>query len=624
MSDTGHEAAQAGGRGRKLGIWLAGLAGLVLGAGAAGVERWVGHEAVISAARAEVAATEVVAGRQDAELARRADGALAAQSRETKNAATQQAAAIAPTEVVAPPDYWHLALAKALEGARPAVAKAWSTDGAAVFVDAAGLTAAGDAVLAALTDARARGLRDPSARSDELRQQAAALPTAGTEVAKAEARAALEVAVALEAEALAADLMARPRADVVLKDERGRYLSPDVLTAEPPPPLDDAAVVAMREAAGRGAEGFNAWLGALLPATEQYQRLVEAARRYEGLCAAGGFGEVSALSPGKKNEGRGDAAQAALALQKRLAVEGYLAGEPSGTMDDATREALTRYQANHQLDETGTLDAPTIEALNVPCETRLRTLRHNAQRWRTTARQAEATFVEVNLAAQRVRFVADGVEKMAQRAVVGSGRWYWNSDAKRRVYATASPILHDEINQVVVNPSWTVPASIVRQEFQKKIDKDPEWLAKKGYEVVVSKGGLRTIVEPPGPRNTLGDVKMLFPNSESVYLHDTNQRRFFAKARRDLSHGCIRVHNALDFATELLTWEASQRGETWPDRKVHSLAVYNTTYWFKLEKFIPVFVEYYTASVGDDGVVSFHWDIYDYDRVFFEGPLGPK
>ncbi|MEZ4268974.1 MAG: L,D-transpeptidase family protein, partial [Myxococcota bacterium] len=367
---------------------------------------------------------------------------------------------------------------------------------------------------------------------------------------------------------------------------------------------------------------LKTWMDSRLPKAEQYQRLVEAARRYDAMCAAGGFPTV-ALIRDRKKDAKAEA-ERIRTLQLRLAAEGYFTGEPTGVLDEATGAALTRYQANHQLEESGRLDAETLEILNIPCDIRLRSIRHNAQRWRTTARTDEAVYVEVNLAAQRVEFVVDGTVRMAQRTVVGTGRWYWNDEEERRIYPKASPILHDEINQVIVNPSWTVPPSIVRQEFQKKIDKDPLWLEKKGYIVVESPNGLKTVVQPPGPKNTLGDVKMIFPNSESVYLHDTNQRSYFRRARRDLSHGCIRVHNALDFATELLEWDAETRGERWPDRRVHTLARNDKTYWYRLEKHIPIFIEYYTATVDDDGLVGFHWDVYDYDRVFFEGQLGRR
>lgn len=597
---------------------MAGLAGLALGATTAGVQHWIGGRGAGGTARAEMFA------------AAPSGSALAAVVSESRD--RPRAVATAPPQHQSPlanpprPDPWNLALAKALEGAPPEIARSWGADPARTFVGDAGLSPAGTALLAAMEDARSRGLRDPSARAAELRSLAEDLPLASQDqaaaVRRAEQLARLEVALAVAADALVSDLMPRPREEIVLADRRGRYLSPDTLTTEPPPTLDAATLDAMREAARGGEAAFDAWLAEQLPQSEQYRRLVEAARRYEPMCAAGGFPTVAPIRARKKDS-VGEA-ERTRTLQMRLAAEGYLLAEPTGALDEATRAALTRYQANQQIEETGTLDEETLEALNIPCDVRLRSLRHNAERWRSSARVDEEVYVEVNLAAQRVEFVVDGTVRMSQRTVVGTGRWYWNDEEERRIYPKASPILHDEIIQVIVNPSWTVPPSIVRQEFQKKIDKDPLWLEKKGYVVVESPNGLKTIVQPPGPKNTLGDVKMIFPNSESVYLHDTNQRSYFRRARRDLSHGCIRVHNALDFASELLAWDAQTRGERWPDRRVHSLARGDKTYWYKLSEPIPIFIEYYTATVDDDGLVGFHWDIYDYDRVFFEGQLGRR
>lgn len=618
MSDTEHKAEQATGDSRWSRIWLAGLAGLALGVATAGVQHWAGSRSVVRVAHAEMSAAAPNGTALKALVSEARD-----RGRGAVDAAPQPSAA---TPEAPRPDPWNLALAKALQGAPPEIGRSWVAEPAPTFVGKNGLSSAATALLDAMVDARHRGLQDPSGRAAELRALAEALPPASDDepgrVRRAEAVARLEVALAIAADTLVSDLMPRPRSEVVLVDGKGRYLSPDVLTSEPPPPLDDVRVSAMRSAAREGGVAFTAWLAGQLPQSEQYKRLVEAARGYEPMCAAGGFPVVAPIRA--KKQDAPEEAERTRTVQLRLAAEGYLAGEPTGELDEATGAALTRYQANQQLDETGELDEETIAALNVPCDIRLRSLRLNAQRWRSSARGAEPVYVEVNLAAQRVEFVVDGVVRMSQRTVVGTGRWFWNEEEKRRIYPKASPILHDEIIQVIVNPSWTVPSSIVRGEFQKRLDKDPLWLEKKGYVVVENARGLKTVVQPPGPKNTLGDVKMIFPNSESVYLHDTNQRSYFKRARRDLSHGCIRVHNALDFASELMIWDAARRGERWPDRRIHVLARSDRTYVFKLDVPIPIFIEYYTATVDDDGLVGFHWDIYDYDRVFFEGKLGRR
>ena len=221
-----------------------------------------------------------------------------------------------------------------------------------------------------------------------------------------------------------------------------------------------------------------------------------------------------------------------------------------------------------------------------------------------------------------MRYHRDGALRIEKRTVVGSGKWFWARKDKLRVYPKASPVLHDEISQVVVNPSWTVPPSIVRQEFRPRIEEDPDWLEKKGYVLKTSANGHDVVVQPPGPNHTLGDVKMLFPNRESVYLHDTNKKFYFTVPRRDLSHGCVRVQDALDFAAALLVDDWNLKGERFPARKIHALGRTNKTYWYKLHEPIPVYLEYYTASVGPDGEVRFHPDVYEYDRRHFEGPLG--
>ena len=113
--------------------------------------------------------------------------------------------------------------------------------------------------------------------------------------------------------------------------------------------------------------------------------------------------------------------------------------------------------------------------------------------------------------------------------------------------------------------------------------------------------------------NTLGEVKFIFPNSESIYLHDTNNRYGFRSARRDMSHGCIRVQDALDFATVLLMEDYRRRDKSFAKRTLHRLSRKDKTIVFKLQEPLPVFLEYYTASVDADGIVRFHPDVYDYD-----------
>jgi murein L,D-transpeptidase YcbB/YkuD len=269
------------------------------------------------------------------------------------------------------------------------------------------------------------------------------------------------------------------------------------------------------------------------------------------------------------------------------------------------------FRANRQIPDKEIDRRDLVEALAAPCEDRLATLLLNVKRWRVSAWNGESAYVEVNIAAQELRYVRDGIEAARERTIVGSTRWYFDKDLDRRLNVLATPILKDLISRIVVNPHWTVPPRIARNEIDREIAKDPSYLERNNMEVI-EVGGRRMYRQRPGEDNALGLIKILFPNRESVYLHDTPKKGAFRRAVRALSHGCVRVDNAVDLGIALLSHDATRQGEDFDAWGVRSRLggeplIYNLT------TPIPIFLEYYTASVTDDGAVRFHPDIYAYD-----------
>lgn len=478
---------------------------------------------------------------------------------------------------------------------------------AAAWLAAAG---AGDDRLRATGDS----LRDANPDLEE-----AATSRAGALTGRIAEQATLELGFARAAVALSHALAPRPRTEAVLHGRKGRYLSPDVLWQAAIGPVPAELVAAVLAAARAGAQELTAHLQTRLPTVGDYAALGAASRRYEALCEAGGWAPVRV--PKHIRGRRWKKASRIEAVQVRLATEGWLDRDPTGVYDDPTVEAVKRFQRAHHVKATGSFEEHTAREMNVPCAERLAAIRLNIRRWRHTARQDEPTYVHVNLSATEVVYVRDGEEKARNRTVVGSGRWFWSRKEKRRLYPKKSPLLTDTISKVVVNPSWKIPYSIVRGEILPRIEKDPDYLAKKGYIVRTGSTGRQQYVEPPSATNTLGQVKLLFPNSESIYLHDTNQRGFFNNSRRDLSHGCIRVHDALDFAAEILVDDFAHVGERFRQGTIHKQSRNNSTYVYGLEQDVPVFLEYYSVSPDPDGsgMMRFHIDIYDYDLEVFEG-----
>jgi len=413
---------------------------------------------------------------------------------------------------------------------------------------------------------------------------------------------------------LVAELPPAPRTTPVLSDAAtGFYNSPDITWRGTPLRVPSPeALAAARDAARDGR--LDAYLTGLLPAHPQYLRLVAAAERYAGICASGGWGVVAAPRIGKK-KGWLPPPEVAQVLQTRLAREGYYpppGTPPSGVWDADTEAALAVYRAARQVPAKGIDDPDLIAALAVPCEARLATLELNVQRWRVTAWQREPTFVEVNVAAQELRYVRDHELVMTQRTIVGATKWYFDKDLKRRLNLHATPILSDHISRIVVNPIWAVPPKIAKNEIDLEVAKDPTYLERHRIQLVTSERG-RTYIQSPGPDNALGVIKILFPNDESVYLHDTPKKGAFRLAVRALSHGCVRVQNAVDFGVALLRADAEVAGRPFDEPAVRSRAGRGGSVVIDLTVEVPVFLEYYTASVDDAGTVRFHPDIYAYD-----------
>ena len=440
---------------------------------------------------------------------------------------------------------------------------------------------------------------------------------------KGAVRAELEIRIAEALIAMAASVRPIPRTKAILKT-RKRYLSPDVLWKNATIPVatpEDAAKVL--EAASKGRDALATLLAAQLPPYRQYTRLIEATKRYENICAKGPWPKVVVPSRKKRRRKAWMTPENIRVIQTRLQLEGFFTGEPSGVWDDATKAALTAYQRLRHLKPKGRYTRKTAKNLNVPCTRRLKVLALNVKRWRHSALNVSQFHVFVNLPAFTGRYVVDGKTLATRRVVVGSGRNYWSPKVKRRVYKNATPILSDLITSIIMNPTWTVPKRIVLNELQPKIDRDPEFLAKNGYVVKTTSSGRELIVQQPGKKNALGDVKFFFPNAESIYMHDTPRKGVFNYPRRDYSHGCVRVHEAVKFAGVMLREDYRFRKKHYPGG-MKSIAKHNRTTRFKLHNPVPVHLEYYTASVSDGGEIIFHPDIYDYDETTLVGPIGRR
>ena len=282
---------------------------------------------------------------------------------------------------------------------------------------------------------------------------------------------------------------------------------------------------------------------------------------------------------------------------------------------------MKAFQRRHGLAADGALGRETLVALNVPVEERIQQLRVNLERGRWILHNLESTFIVVNVAGYHSSYIKDGQMVWQGRAQVG-----------RPLRQT--PSFKAEMTYLVFNPTWTVPPTILAQDYLPFLKQDPGYVSRKGLKVIDRAG---RAVEPwqidwshysatyspyllrqdPGPRNALGRVKFIFPNDHAVFLHDTPNQKLFDRTTRAFSSGCIRVENALDLARLLLNDEAQ-----WNRKSIDRVIESGKTRTVSLHAPVPVLLLYWTAWIGPDRQVNFGHDLYDRDKLVQKGLAG--
>jgi murein L,D-transpeptidase YcbB/YkuD len=364
-------------------------------------------------------------------------------------------------------------------------------------------------------------------------------------------------------------------------------------------------------------------LAKIEPQFPAYKRTREALLQYEELARKGDGEPVPvaerSIAPGSPYDGLPQ-------LAKRLELLGDM---PADTQLPDTQyygnpwaAAVTHFQERHGLSPTGFLNPETFEALNTPLSDRVAQLRRTLERWRWLPTSFDEPPVIVNIPEFRLR-VGDGRGGVALDMKVNIGE----------AYETQTPVLRSNMAYLVFRPYWDVPAGIQRNELAPAIAEDRDWVRNNNFEVISAssqvitsgrisddvlqklRNGSARLRQKPGPDNSMGLVKFIFPNAHSVYLHDTAAGLdLFSDIRRDLSHGCIHVERPAELATLLLAkapgWDADK-----VDAAMHTG---RDNFRVNLPKPVPVLLLYRTAVVEPNGEVRFFRDIYGYDKQLEE------
>jgi L,D-transpeptidase YcbB len=348
-----------------------------------------------------------------------------------------------------------------------------------------------------------------------------------------------------------------------------------------------------------------------------YSELKAALAQYRAIKAAGGWPKIPAGPPLKL----GMLDNRIPTLRRRLIITGDLAANPSdssATFDPALAEAVKVFQRRHGLPASGTVTPEVLAALNVPVEERIQQLLVNLERGRWVVHHLGSTFLVVNVAAYHAYFMKDGQMVWQGRAQVG------------RPYRQ-TPTFKAEMTNLVFNPNWTVPRTMFSEDFLPSLKRDPGYAQRKGLKVIDRAGKVvdasqvdwsrysannspYLLRQDPGPRNSLGRVKFIFPNDHAVFLHDTPNQALFNKTKRAFSSGCIRVENALELARLLLNDDGA-----WNRKAIDRAVGSGKTRTVALQEPVPVLLLYWTAWVGPDGRVNFRHDLYSRDKLVQQG-----
>jgi len=276
-----------------------------------------------------------------------------------------------------------------------------------------------------------------------------------------------------------------------------------------------------------------------------------------------------------------------------LDVDGQEKRDPL-VYDTRVASRVADFQRARGLPVDGALNARTVAALS-DAEPRGRLeaeILANMERWRWLPRELGALRVEVNIPEFQLRVMKGDELVHVARVIVGKPE-------------TQTPVFSDVMEYAVVNPSWNVPPSIIRNEMLPAYQKDPTYFAKRGYEVA-QRGSQISVRQPPGERNALGHIKFMFPNDHAVYLHDTPTRGLFAQGRRAFSHGCVRVDQPFSFAQAL-------QPDDWNEERLRKM-IGRTERTLRLGAPIPVHLQYFTAFVDERGELQAREDIYGHSR----------
>ncbi|WP_339763598.1 L,D-transpeptidase family protein [uncultured Hoeflea sp.] len=331
---------------------------------------------------------------------------------------------------------------------------------------------------------------------------------------------------------------------------------------------------------------------------------------YQNLVAQGGWPFV----PATKKLRMGVDEPEVRILRQRLMASGDLDRNAglSTAFDSYVDGAVKKFQARHGLPPDGVLGNYTYQALNVSADVRLGQLETNLVRLRSMSGFLGDRYVMVNIPAAQIEAVENGSVVLRHTAIVGK-------------IDRQTPILNSKIHEVILNPYWTSPRSIIEKDIVPLMRKDPTYLARNNIRLFDNQGNEvppemvdwnaekapdLMFRQDPGKGNAMSSTKINFHNPHAVYMHDTPQQGVFNQLMRFESSGCVRVQNVRDLNTWLL-----RDTPGWNRQAIEATIASRENKVIELTTPVPVYFTYFTAWASQDGIVQFRDDVYQRDGV---------
>ena len=327
---------------------------------------------------------------------------------------------------------------------------------------------------------------------------------------------------------------------------------------------------------------------------KQYYLLKKVLLDYRKLEKQGGWKAIP-IDSAVKSYKPGDSATVLAQIRTRLFITNDISRDSkSAVYDTELAEGILKFKKRSGNLLNKTILPEHIRYMNVPVAARIKTIMINMERcrWISNDITKAKELIVVNIPAYELTFFRDGKPELVSKVVVGK--------ALNKTVIFSAPMKY-----IVFRPYWNVPTSILKKEILPAIEKNPNYLTEHNMEWKDN-----NVRQKPGPQNSLGLVKFLFPNSNAIYLHDTPSKSLFGREDRAFSHGCIRVAKPRQLAAAIMKDDPK-----WNPEKINATMDAGDEKWYTLKNKIPVYIGYFTAWVDDEGVIHFYEDVYERDET---------